>query len=86
MADKKTTPTSRVSLSQKLTDWRAKDLSELNKILASAKADLLAAQKSLAANELANPKAVNKMRKEIARLKTIIAAKVKAENNKSEEK
>jgi large subunit ribosomal protein L29 len=78
MADKKTTkttPKNKVSLAQKLIDWRSKDLAELQAILATAKADLLEAQKSLKANELANPNVIKKMRKEIARIKTVLAEK-----------
>jgi large subunit ribosomal protein L29 len=78
MADKKTTkttPKNRISLSQKLADLRGKDAADLQKVLATAKADLLEAQKSLAANELANPNVIKKMRKEIARIKTVLTEK-----------
>jgi ribosomal protein L29 len=98
MADKKTAkvvkktavkvPKNEKNLAKRIADLRSYDLPALHEVLATAKADLLEAQKSLAANELANPKVVNKMRKEIARIKTIIAAKVaeeKSNNDKKEE-
>ena len=92
MADKKTTkkakstPKNKVNLTKKLADLRTKDVTELGKVLVDTKKDLLEARKSLAANELANPKAVNKMRKEIARINTIVAQKVKSKKSNNEEK
>ena len=95
MAEKKTTkkakstPKNKVNLVKKLEDLRTKEVAELHKVLAESKKDLLEARKSLAANEMANPKAINKMRKEIARINTIIAEKVKlgkSNNDKKEEK
>jgi ribosomal protein L29 len=95
MADKKpkqaakSSPKVKVNQTQRLSDWRAKELPELLKDLSTARADLRAAQKSLAADELANPKVVNKMRREIARLMTIVAEKSKRDKDikpKTEEK
>ena len=47
-------------------------MEELQKLLQTARADLLQAQKSLRANELANPRVVRKMRREIARILFVI--------------
>ena len=76
MADKKTTKVAKVNT---IADLRKKSVEELQKLLSTARADLLEAQKSLRANELANPHAVTKMRKEIAQILTIMT-----EANKSE--
>lgn len=62
-------------------ELREKLSAQLEKDLQTAKKDLLELQKSLAANELANPHAVKKMRREIARIKTILAEK--SNNNES---
>jgi len=87
MADKKK------EVQNKASDLRSKSIEELQKLLATDRADLLEAQKSLRANELANPHAVTKMRKEIARILTILAEKnkeilsdSKASNETKEEK
>ena len=56
----------------KASELRAKKPEELQKLLATARTDLLEAQKSLAANELANPHAVKKLRHSIARIKTVM--------------
>ena len=58
-----------------VADLRNKSVEELQKLLATARKDLLELQKSLRANELANPHAVTKMRKEIARIMTVLAEK-----------
>lgn len=63
----------------KASELRAKKPEELQKMLATARKDLLEAQKSLAANELANPHAVKKLRHSIARIKTIMAEQAKQE-------
>lgn len=55
-----------------VADLRNKTVEELRKLLENGKKDLLTAQKSLKADELANPHAVKKLRKEIARIKTIM--------------
>ena len=55
-----------------VADLRNKTVEELHKLLENGKKDLLTAQKSLKADELANPHAVKKLRKEIARIKTIM--------------
>ena len=55
-----------------VAELRSKSQDELQKLLADARADLLESQKSLKANELANPHAVTKLKKEIARILTII--------------
>lgn len=64
-------------------ELREKLSAQLENDLKVAKKDLLELQKSLAANELANPHAVKKMRREIARIKTILTEKSKS-NNESE--
>jgi large subunit ribosomal protein L29 len=56
-----------------IADLRKKTVEDLRKDLAAAKNDLLEAQKSLKANELANPHAVKKMRRGIAQIKTVMA-------------
>ena len=70
MADKKTTKTAKINV---IADLRKKSADELQKLLSTTRADLLEAQKSLKANELANPHAVTKLRKEIARIMTVLA-------------
>ncbi|GHU06766.1 hypothetical protein FACS189431_0210 [Alphaproteobacteria bacterium] len=78
MVDKKTTkvtksaPKKDTGLSKNIADLRGKTEAELHVVLATAKADLLEAQKALKANELANPQVVRKMRREIARIKTVL--------------
>lgn len=69
MADKKT---KKAEVKNTAEDLRGKTVEELNKLLETGKKDLLEAQKSLKANELANPHAVKKIRREIARIKTIM--------------
>jgi ribosomal protein L29 len=87
MADKKTT---KKTVTNSLAELRAKTVAELEKLLQTARGDLLESQKSLRANELANPHVVTKMRKEIARVMTVLTEKRKLEqaNNqaKAEEK
>ena len=56
-----------------VADLRTKSVDELQKMLAEARKDLLEAQKSLKANELANPRVVGKMKKEIARILTVMS-------------
>jgi ribosomal protein L29 len=72
MADKKTT---KKTVTNSVKDLRALSVDELQKQLLTARADLLTAQKSLRANELANPHAVTKLRREVARILTIIKEK-----------
>ena len=74
MADKKTTvkKTSK-TVTNSISDLRSLSAVELQKKLLTARQDLLEAQKSLKANELANPHVVTKMRKEIARIMTVIS-------------
>lgn len=82
MADKKTAK----KIEKKATDiveLRKKTVEELQKLLETGKKDLLAAQKSLKADELANPHAVKKLRREIARIKTVIT---EVENKSVEDK
>jgi large subunit ribosomal protein L29 len=61
------------SVTFSIADLRKLPVDELQNKLQTARADLLEARKSLAANELANPRVVRKMRREIARILTIIA-------------
>jgi len=68
MSSKKQEVRSRKSVA----DLRSKSIEELQKLLAVSRADLLEAQKSLKANELANPRVVSKMKREVARILTII--------------
>lgn len=72
MADKKT---------NFVADLRKKSLEDLEKVLGESKQDYLNLCKSLKAGELANPRAVSKLRKEIAKIKTIIAEKTKESDN-----
>jgi ribosomal protein L29 len=82
MADKKTTKkVKEVKKVNLMADLRAKSVADIEKLLATAKQDLLQLQKSLKANELANPHAVKKMRREIAQMKTVIAEFVKKERD-----
>jgi ribosomal protein L29 len=57
-----------------MADLRALSNEDLQKRLSTIRADLLLAQKSLKADELANPRVVRKMRREIARILTVITA------------
>lgn len=88
MANKK--PTDKKIKKVSTSDLRSKAMEDLQKLLASERKDLLEAKKSLKANELANPNAVKKMRRHVARLKTIINEKLldekKSNNEKREEK
>jgi len=73
MADKKTTSKkAEKKVTNSVADLRAKSADELQKLLAVARKDLLEMQKSLKANELANPRAVTKARREIARILTVM--------------
>jgi ribosomal protein L29 len=83
MADKKNT--SKI-VTNSADNLRSKTVSELEKLLHTAKDDLLVAQKSLKANELANPKVVRKMRRDIARIKTILAEVSKKQATQANEK
>lgn len=77
-------PESKVKKSS-MADLRNKSVDELQKLLATNRADLLEAQKSLRANELANPHAVTKMKKEIARILTVLRElEINAKNTRSE--
>ena len=74
MAQKKV---KKITADSKTTDSQVADLrtlspEKLQERLKTARADLLAMQKSLKANELANPNVVKKTRREIARILTII--------------
>ena len=71
MAAKKTTKVTNKKVNT-VADLRTKSISDLDKILITAKQDLLQAKKSLKADELANPHVVTKMRKEVARIKTVM--------------
>ncbi|MDR1197238.1 MAG: 50S ribosomal protein L29 [Candidatus Nomurabacteria bacterium] len=82
MADKKTT---KKTVTNSAADLRKLSVEELQKQLQTARADLLEAQKSLKANELANPHAVTKLRKDVARILTIITAKAKQPNKENSE-
>jgi ribosomal protein L29 len=53
-------------------DLRTLSVDELNKQLQTARGDLNDMQKSLRANELANPHAVRKQRKLVARIMTVM--------------
>lgn len=72
MADKKVAKKSADKSNVTVADLRSKTAEELQKMLEDNKKDLLILQKSLAADELANPHAVRKMRREIARIKTVM--------------
>ena len=61
-------------------ELREKLSAQLESDLKVAKKDLLELQKSLKANELANPHAVRKIRREIARIKTILTEKSNSNN------
>lgn len=67
----------------KPTELRALSLEELNTKLVETKTELRDAERSLAAGELANPRVITKTRRDIARLKTILAEQTKQtkENN-----
>ena len=64
-----------------VSDLRKKGVEDLEKVLKEAKQDYMNLCKSLRANELANPRAVTKVRKEIAKIKTIIAEKRRESDN-----
>lgn len=65
----------------KVEDLRKMSLDELQKALQTGRKDLLEAQKSLKADELANPHAVKKLRKEIARIMTVMTEMNNNSNN-----
>ena len=78
MSSKKQEVRSRKSVA----DLRSKSIDELQKLLAIARADLLEAQKSLKANELANPRVVGKFKKEIAQILTVMHEMSNEKDNK----
>ncbi|MFZ2560064.1 MAG: 50S ribosomal protein L29 [Candidatus Nanoperiomorbaceae bacterium] len=57
-------------------DLRALSENDLQKVLATAKADLLNVQKMLKANELPNTAVVRKSRKMVAKIHTILTEKI----------
>ena len=61
------------SVTNSIVDLRKLSVEELQKLLQTARADLIEMQKSLKANELANPRTVRKQRREIARILTVIS-------------
>ena len=61
------------NITNSISDLRKLSVEELQKLLHTARQDLLEAQKSLRANELANPRVISKMKKEIARILTVIS-------------
>lgn len=71
MADKKST---KKIVTNSAAELKKLSVDELQKQLQTARADLLATQKSLKANELANPHVVTKMRRQIARILTVMAS------------
>ena len=85
-AKKKTVKKIEQKAATSMTDLRDKSLDELQKLLATARTDLLELQKSLRANELANPHAVTKMKKEIARIMTVISEVNNSDKKASEAK
>ena len=83
---KKTVKKAEVKNTNSPADLRALSPEELQKKLQSARADLLEMQRSLRANELANPRVVRMKRREIARILTIITATAKQPTENKEEK
>jgi len=82
---KKITAGDSKTITNSVADLRTLPVDELAKRLQTARADLLALKKSLSANELANPYAVKKQRREVARILTVMT-EVKKSNNDNEEK
>ncbi len=64
------------------TALRGKDMSALLTDLVETRSDLAGARRSLAAGELVNPRVIGRYRKQIARLKTIIAQKALSDSRK----
>ena len=64
-------------------ELRKLTVEDLQQKLANARADLLTAQKSLKANELANPHAVTKLRREVARILTVMSEVIATEAKQS---
>lgn len=60
-------------------DLRSLDVKALDKKAQELAQDLLAAKKSLADQSLPNPRVIGKIRREIARIKTILNEKAKEE-------
>ncbi|MCL2174228.1 50S ribosomal protein L29 [Candidatus Saccharibacteria bacterium] len=76
MADKKIkkiTASDKKTVTNSMADLRKLSAQELQQKLQTIRADLLAAQKSLRANELVNPRVIRRTKKEIARIMTVIA-------------
>jgi ribosomal protein L29 len=82
---KKITASDSKATSNSVADLRTLPVSELQKRLQTARADLLTLQKSLAANELANPYAVKKQRREVARILTVITELSQEDKRKENE-
>ena len=82
---KKITAGDSKTVTNSVADLRTLPIDELAKRLQTARVDLLALKKSLSANELANPYAVKKQRREVARILTVMT-EVKKSNNDNEEK
>jgi len=87
MANKKsaTQSTKKVVKENAVADLRTKSEEDLQKVLGKARADLLELQKGLKANELANPGAVRKARRRVAKILTIIGEKSRSNNNEEKE-
>lgn len=56
----------------KVKELREKSVEELVKLVAEAQRELVEAKRSLAAGELANPRHITSLRRDIARMKTVM--------------
>tara|TARA_B100002049_G_C16033202_1_gene355514 strand:- start:339 stop:551 length:213 start_codon:yes stop_codon:yes gene_type:complete len=68
----------------KAADMRSKSIAELESLLAEKKTELANSQRSLAASELPNPRVVRVIRKDIARINTLLTEKNSSESSKGE--
>lgn len=60
----------------KATELRTKSVKELQELLIENTRSLVETKRSLAANELPNPRVVSKTKRDIARIKTVLTEKV----------
>lgn len=73
-----------VKVTYSATELRGKEVKVLLDDLVTVKADLADARRSLAAGELVNPNVINKYRKAIARIQTVIVQKARVDQGKED--
>lgn len=63
-----------------IKELRDKKIDELEKLLSEKQREIVEAKRSLAAGELANPRQITALRRDIARIKTLIGEASNKEN------